>query len=150
MSERLAKHIFRGTVCVNCASTGLWGCHRATGGTTRKFSLMGWMEGERPREPVLDADAPVLVCCDSKKGSFWHGAPTFQTGHVNLQYLVIMDNLGAHKHEDIAPQINNAGALLEYLPAYSPDLNPIEKMWSKIKEFLRTAKAIYGTDTSIL
>ena len=37
--------------------------------------------------------------------------------------------------------IRSAGATLEYLPAYSPDLNPIEKMWSKIKAFLRAAKA---------
>jgi len=55
--------------------------------------------------------------------------------------IVIMDNLSAHKREDIATQIASAGATLEYLPAYSPDLNPIEKMWSKIKEFLRAAKA---------
>jgi transposase len=37
--------------------------------------------------------------------------------------------------------IERAGARVEYLPPYSPDLNPIEKMWSKIKEFLRAAKA---------
>lgn len=55
--------------------------------------------------------------------------------------IVIMDNLGAHKGEAVATQIATAGAPLAYLPAYSPDLNPIEKMWSKIKEFLRAAKA---------
>ena len=37
--------------------------------------------------------------------------------------------------------IEKAGATVKFLPAYSPDLNPIEKMWSKIKELLRAAKA---------
>ena len=55
--------------------------------------------------------------------------------------IVIMDNLGAHKIEAVATQIAKAGATLAYLPAYSPDLNPIEKMWIKIKEFLLATKA---------
>ena len=55
--------------------------------------------------------------------------------------VVVMDNLGAHRREEIAAAIARAGARAEYLPAYSPDLNPIEKMWSKIKESLRAAKA---------
>jgi transposase len=55
--------------------------------------------------------------------------------------VVVMDNLGAHRREEIAAAITRAGARAEYLPAYSPDLNPIEKMWSKVKECLRAAKA---------
>ena len=55
--------------------------------------------------------------------------------------VVIMDNLRAHKQESIPPLVTAAGASLLYLPPYSPDLNPIEKMWSKIKEFLRATKA---------
>ncbi len=55
--------------------------------------------------------------------------------------VVVMDNLGAHRREEIAAAIARAGARTEYLPAYSPDLNPIEKMWSKVKESLRAAKA---------
>ena len=55
--------------------------------------------------------------------------------------IVVMDNLGAHRREEVAAAIARAGAQAEYLPAYSPDLNPIEKMWSKMKEFLRAAKA---------
>ena len=62
--------------------------------------------------------------------------PTLRPGDV-----VVMDNLGAHRREEIAEAIARAGAQAEYLPAYSPDLNPIEKMWSKVKEFLRAAKA---------
>ena len=54
---------------------------------------------------------------------------------------VIMDNLSAHKLPHIQTLIEASGATLRWLPAYSPDLNPIEKMWSKVKEYLRAAKA---------
>lgn len=47
--------------------------------------------------------------------------------------IVVLDNLGAHKSAAVEAAIRSAGATAEYLPAYSPDLNPIEKMWSKIK-----------------
>jgi transposase len=52
-----------------------------------------------------------------------------------------MDNLGAHKVTGIKELIQARGARLVYLPPYSPDLNPIEKCWSKIKTYLRAAKA---------
>ncbi len=55
--------------------------------------------------------------------------------------IVIMDNLSAHKSKKTQELIEGKGAKLLYLPAYSPDLNPIEKMWSKIKAYLRKAKA---------
>jgi transposase len=55
--------------------------------------------------------------------------------------LVIMDNLAAHKSEPTLALIAQAGAQALFLPAYSPDLNPIEKMWSKIKALLRSAEA---------
>ena len=62
--------------------------------------------------------------------------PTLKTGEI-----VILDNLSAHKHQEIRDLIESAGAELWFLPAYSPDLNPIEKMWSKVKSILRTLKA---------
>lgn len=62
--------------------------------------------------------------------------PTLREGDI-----VVLDNLAAHKSEQILKLIESAGAQLWYLPAYSPDLNPIEKMWSKIKSILRTLKA---------
>ncbi len=52
-----------------------------------------------------------------------------------------MDNLSAHKNQEVGELIKSVGAELWFLPAYSPDLNPIEKMWSKIKSILRTLKA---------
>jgi transposase len=55
--------------------------------------------------------------------------------------IVILDNLSAHKDAEATNLILAAGAAVMPLPAYSPDLNPIEKMWSKVKEFLRAAKA---------
>jgi transposase len=63
-------------------------------------------------------------------------APTLSPGDV-----VIMDNLGAHKVKGIKEAIEGRGAKVIYLPPYSPDLNPIEKCWSKVKTYLRAAKA---------
>lgn len=55
--------------------------------------------------------------------------------------LVVMDNLSVHKSRRAQDLIEAAGAAVAYLPPYSPDLNPIEKMWSKVKTLLRGAKA---------
>ena len=52
-----------------------------------------------------------------------------------------MDNLSAHKNDAIRTLIEARGATVEFLPPYSPDLNPIEKCWSKVKAWLRKAKA---------
>ncbi len=63
-------------------------------------------------------------------------APTLRPGDI-----VIMDNLSPHKSDQTLTLIVNAGAQVLFLPAYSPDLNPIEKMWSKVKGLLRSAEA---------
>lgn len=55
--------------------------------------------------------------------------------------VVVLDNLRSHKTAAVAEAIRSAGAEALYLPAYSPDLNPIEKMWSKIKATLRAIAA---------
>jgi len=55
--------------------------------------------------------------------------------------VVVMDNLSSHKVQGVRERIHAAGADLLYLPPYSPDLNPIEKAWSKLKQMLRSAKA---------
>jgi transposase len=62
--------------------------------------------------------------------------------------LVIMDSLAPRKAAAALDQIAQAGAVAVFLPAYSPDLNPIEKMWSKLKALLRAAEA--GTWEDIL
>ena len=55
--------------------------------------------------------------------------------------IVIMDNLGSHKGKAVRKAIRNAGAHLIFLPKYSPDLNPIEQVFAKLKHFLRKAAA---------
>ena len=62
--------------------------------------------------------------------------PTLRPGDV-----VVMDNLSPHKNALTLSLIKEAGAEVRFLPAYSPDLNPIEKMWSKVKTLLRGAEA---------
>lgn len=62
--------------------------------------------------------------------------PTLRPGDI-----VVMDNLSPHKHAATLALIEQTGATVAFLPAYSPDLNPIELMWSKVKQFLRSAEA---------
>ena len=62
--------------------------------------------------------------------------PTLHKGDI-----VIMDNLRSHHVKKVAEVLEKAEVKLLYLPPYSPDLNPIEKMWSKIKSILRKLKA---------
>ena len=62
--------------------------------------------------------------------------PTLRPGDI-----VIMDNLGSHKGKAIRRLIRSAGAKLLFLPKYSPDLNPIEQVFAKLKHLLRKAAA---------
>jgi len=55
--------------------------------------------------------------------------------------IVIMDNLGSHKGKAVRKAIRNAGAHLIFLPKYSPDLNPIEQVFAKLKHVLRRDSA---------
>jgi transposase len=63
-------------------------------------------------------------------------APALRPGDI-----VVMDNLSSHKVTGVAEAIEAVGAALLYLPPYSPDLNPIEKLWSKVKSLLRRSAA---------
>lgn len=62
-------------------------------------------------------------------------APTLNRGEI-----VIMDNCSIHKMEEIEEAIEARGAWVIFLPRYSPDLNPIENCWSKVKSILRSLK----------
>ena len=55
--------------------------------------------------------------------------------------VVVRDNLSAHKNTAVRQRIEQAGASLLYLPPYSPDFNPLEPCWAKVKEHLRAAKS---------
>ena len=73
-------------------------------------------------------------------------APLLQPGDV-----VIMDNLAAHKVQGVRQAIEAKGAELRYLPPYSPDLNPIENAFAKLKALLRNAaeRTVEGLWTTI-
>jgi transposase len=88
-------------------------------GTTACMALEGATDTESFRAYVRE----VLV-------------PTLRAGDT-----VVMDNLSPHKSDPTLALIAGAGAQVRFLPAYSPDLNPIEKMWSKVKGLLRSAEA---------
>ena len=61
--------------------------------------------------------------------------PTLRPGDV-----VVLDNLAAHKQPEVRAAIEHVGALLRFLPPYSPDFNPIELAFAKLKAFLRAAR----------
>ena len=84
-------------------------------------------------------DAPMVIDQPMNGLIFttWVGqvlAPTLKPGDV-----VIMDNLPAHKVKGVRLAIEKVGAKLLYLPPYSPDLNPIEQVFAKLKAYLRKA-----------
>ncbi len=54
--------------------------------------------------------------------------------------VVVLDNLAVHKQPDVRARIESVGALLRFLPPYSPDFNPIEQAFAKLKAFLRAAR----------
>ena len=62
--------------------------------------------------------------------------PTLKPGDV-----LVMDNLSAHKDRQALGMLKEAGVIVRFLPAYSPDYNPIELMWSKVKSILRKIEA---------
>jgi transposase len=113
-----------GTRCVGFAPQGHWKVMTAVAairldGLTAPFTIDCPMDGE-----VFAAYVErVLV-------------PTLRRGDV-----VVMDNLTAHKRPQIQQMIEAAGATVVYLPPYSPDFNPIEMIWSKVKGVLRTIAA---------
>ena len=67
-------------------------------------------------------------------------APNLRPGDV-----VVMDNLGAHKNPRAVAAIRALGADVHYLPPYSPEFNPIEKAWAKLKDLLRRAETLTRT-----
>jgi transposase len=70
-------------------------------------------------------------------------SPTLRPGDI-----VIMDNLGSHKAKAVRQLIRAAGAKLFFLPKYSPDLNPIEQVFAKLKHLLRKAAASQSAKSS--
>src|SRR6266852_3628705 len=73
----------------------------------------------------------------------WSSSPALRPGDI-----VIMDNLGSHKAKAVRQLIRAAGAKLLFLPKYSPDLNPIEQVFAKLKHLLRKAAASQSAKSS--
>ena len=69
------------------------------------------------------------------------GAPPLLRGALRRGDVVVMDNLSTHYCQGVREAIEEAGAALVYLPPYSPELNPIEHAWSKLKALLRRVEA---------
>ena len=90
-----------------------------TSGPTAPLVIDGAMNGEVFRAYVEQVLAPTLAPGD----------------------IVIMDNLSSHKSRGVRDAIEAAGATLLYLPPYSPDFNPIEQAFAKLKALLRKAAA---------
>jgi transposase len=94
-------------------------------------AAMGWQEVQASW--VLDG-AMNMIGFETYVESIL--SPTLRKGDI-----VVLDNLSAHKNDNIQRCIEARGARLVFLPPYSPDLNPIELCWSKVKTALRSAKA---------
>lgn len=122
--QRLRGRSPRGRRCVASGPAGHW----------KTTTMIGAMRVDGPL-----ACATLDGAVDTDSFTCWVKidlCPQLQAGDV-----VVMDNLPAHKSPSIAKAIEAVGARLIYLPPYSPDFNPIENLWSKVKEALRAAAA---------
>lgn len=129
-----------------------------SGASTAMTRLRGWaLRGERAAGIAphghwqtvtilsgIKRDGPVapLVIDGTLDGEmFLEWTRRFLLRELQPGDVVILDNLSTHKVAGFAELVEAAGARVLYLPPYSPDFNPIENMWSKMKEFLRAAQA---------
>jgi transposase len=85
-------------------------------------------------------DAPCVIDGPINGQSFLAYVEQFLVPTLSPGDIVIMDNLGSHKGMAVRRAIRAAGAKLLFLPPYSPDLNPIEQMFAKLKTLLRKAE----------
>ena len=84
-------------------------------------------------------DAPCVLDGPVNGRSFLAWVEQFLVPTLKPGDIVVMDNLGSHKGEGVRRAIRAAGAKLLFLPPYSPDLNPIEQVFAKLKTLLRKA-----------
>jgi len=92
-------------------------------------------------------DAPCVIDGPINGASFRAYVEQVLVPTLNPGDVVVMDNLGSHKGRAVRSAIRAAGAKLFFLPAYSPDLNPIEQVFAKMKALLRKADARTLDDT---
>ena len=122
---------------------------------TRRYGRA--QRGRRVRQGVPAGHWRTLSVVGAIRRSGWVAAMSIEAatdGEIFLAYLervlgpqlqpgdvVVMDNLSAHKVCGVREALEARGAELLYLPPYSPDFNPIEQCWSRLKQCLRAAKA---------
>jgi transposase len=116
------------------------GAHRTHGRAVRGAKVHGqWSAFQRPRTSLIGAYgagkliAPMLFegCCNAQVFNTWleqQLLPSLPCGSV-----IIMDNATFHKTPKTRQLVDDAGCEILYLPPYSPDLNPIEKLWANLK-----------------
>ena len=85
--------------------------------------------------------APLVLDGPINGDAFVAWVEQFLVPRLRAGDIVVMDNLSSHKVVGVKAAIDGAGAALRYLPPYSPDLNPIEQVFAKLKGLLRTAQA---------
>ncbi len=85
--------------------------------------------------------APFVIDCAMNGAIFRTYVDEVLAPELRPGDIVVMDNLGSHKVDGIRQSIERRGATLRYLPPYSPDLNPIELAFAKLKAMLRAAAA---------
>lgn len=128
------------------------GCHigmtRTHGRALRGRRIVGIVPRNRGRVVTMlgamsldGMEAMMLVHGGTTKAVFEKFVREHLGPHLRPGDFVVMDNLGAHHASGIRELIESYGATPIYLPPYSPDLNPIELAWSKIKSLLRAAAA---------
>jgi len=113
------------------------GYRRKTGGLREQRTATDWAEEIKYLVDVMYPNAERIILVMDNLNTHKHDlVPALHAGD-----LVIMDNLRCHKVKGVKEAIQQAGAQALYLPPYSPDFNPIEMMWSKLKAVLRKVKA---------
>lgn len=120
---RLYGRAQRGSRCHDAAPCGHW----------ESVTILSSVRLDGTTESVLFDGAVERKMFDEYIKKFL--APQLRPGDI-----LIMDNLKAHKSEIAMELVQSRQAEMLFLPAYSPDLNPIEKMWSKVKQILRGMK----------
>jgi len=103
---------------------------KAPFGKWRTLTFLGALRCDR-------VDAPCVIDGPINGRSFLAYVEQILVPALKRDDIVIMDNLGSHKAKAVRKAIRAAGAKLFFLPPYSPDLNPIEQMFSKLKALLR-------------
>jgi transposase len=104
------------------------------GGWGENLTVVGAMK--------LDGPTALMTLKGAMNGeAFKAYIENFLVPSLKKDDVVVMDNLSVHKVTGIKEMVESVGANVLFLPPYHPDLNPIEKLWSKIKTILRGAKA---------